>query len=617
MEQNYKNIRFTFSEKIFVPKVIKFQVRFFILTAILIISFVNAQAQFTQRNKLTGTGNSGSSGQGQSVSISDDGNIAIVGGQNDNGGYGAAWIYEKNSSGNWVQLAPKLVGTGAIGNAGQGYSVAISGNGMYAIIGGPYDNSGVGAVWFFRRDNSATWVQEGKLVGLVAPTEFPQQGRCVSINYDGTIAIVGGPEYNRFIIPGAFWTFSRTGSVWVQLGVMQPNPLPYFEEIFAYSLSLSADGNTAVIGNNTGDMDGKALLLTRSGAIWTYSAQLHGFGNGNSNEAQYFGRSVAISADANTVIIGAPGYTANGKYILGCTFVYKKVSGVWGFPNVIVGIEILGESVSISGDGNIAMFGGAFGGSFIYKSTAGVWSQVGSMLVGTGAIGNASQGASVALSAYSCTAVMGGPSDNSGIGAAWLFTCDFPLPVELTSFVSNVSGNFVTLNWTTATETNNSGFDIERRDAKSETQDVWNKIGFVNGNGTTTSPNNYEFTDRNLSSGKYNYRLKQIDFNGNYEYHNLADEVVIGVPEKFSLEQNYPNPFNPSTNLEFGISDLEFVSLKVYNSLGKEVATLVNEIKPAGRYEVTFDGSNLSSGVYFYKIEAGSFSAVKRMILIR
>ncbi|MBK8553219.1 MAG: T9SS type A sorting domain-containing protein [Ignavibacteria bacterium] len=488
---------------------------------------------------------------------------------------------------------------------------------MYAMIGGPYDDNGVGAVWFFRRDNSATWVQEGKLVGLVAPTEYPQQGRCVSINYDGTIAIAGGPEYSRLLFPGAFWTFSRTGSVWSQLGDMKANPLPYFEEIFGYSLSLSADGNTAVIGNNTGDTYGKAIILTRSGAIWTYSAQIHGFGNGNSNIAQFFGHSVGISSDATKVIIGAPGYTGNGKFIIGAAFVFRNQSGIWVYEDVIVGTQILGESVSISGDGNIAMFGGNFGGAFIFTSTAGVWSQEGNMLTGTGAIGNASQGASVALSAYSCTAVMGGPGDNSDNGAAWLFTCEFPLPVELNSFVSNVNGNKVFLNWTTSQETNNYGFDIERSNVTGQTSEVWKKIGFVNGHGTSSAWSNYEFTDRSLTSGKYNYRLKQIEYNGNFEYFNLTEEVVIGVPDKFELSQNYPNPFNPSTNLEFGISNLEFVSLKVYDAMGKEVATLVNEIKPAGRYEVTFDGSNLGSGVYFYKIKAGSFTAVKRMILIK
>jgi len=194
---------------------------------------------------------------------------------------------------------------------------------------------------------------------------------------------------------------------------------------------------------------------------------------------------------------------------------------------------------------------------------------------------------------------------------------DFPLPIELASFTSSVNNNNVNLNWTTASETNNSGFDIESRNGRSETQVVWNKIGFINGNGTTTSPNNYEFTDKNLASGKYNYRLKQIDFNGNYEYHNLSDEVVIGVPETYTISQNFPNPFNPDTKIEYSIPNTQYTILRVYNSLGKEVAILVSEIKPAGRYEVTFDGSNLSSGIYFYKIEAGNFSTVKRMILLK
>ena len=166
---------------------------------------------------------------------------------------------------------------------------------------------------------------------------------------------------------------------------------------------------------------------------------------------------------------------------------------------------------------------------------------------------------------------------------------------------------------------NNSGFEIERRDVRSETQNVWNKISFINGHGTTASPNNYEFTDRNLSSGKYNYRLKQIDFNGNYEYHDLNDEVVIGVPDKFSLEQNYPNPFNPSTVISYSLSENSLVTLKVYDVIGNEVATLVNEKQNSGIYNYQFSTVNyqLSSGVYFYKIEAGSFSVVKRMILLK
>jgi hypothetical protein len=192
------------------------------------------------------------------------------------------------------------------------------------------------------------------------------------------------------------------------------------------------------------------------------------------------------------------------------------------------------------------------------------------------------------------------------------------LPVELSSFVSVVTNNDVTLNWSTASETNNSGFDIERAiDNGQLTIDNWSKVGNVNGNGTINEPREYSFTDRNLASGKYAYRLKQIDYNGNFEYFNLSNEVNVGVPSQFELSQNYPNPFNPSTNVEFGISELGFVSLKVYNALGMEVATLVNEVKPAGYYKVSFNGSNLSSGIYFYSIKAGDFVSTKRMTLIK
>ena len=191
------------------------------------------------------------------------------------------------------------------------------------------------------------------------------------------------------------------------------------------------------------------------------------------------------------------------------------------------------------------------------------------------------------------------------------------LPVELSSFTYSNEKNNVMLYWTTSGEINNSGFDIERRHERIETQDVWTKIGSVSGNGTTTTNQTYSFTDRNLASGIYSYRLKQSDFNGNFEYFNLSNEVVIGVPAKFELSQNYPNPFNPSTNLEFGIPELGFVSLKVYDASGKEAATLVNELKSAGYYSVNFNASDLSSGIYFYRLIIGGFSATKKLMLVR
>ncbi|MBK7500951.1 MAG: T9SS type A sorting domain-containing protein [Ignavibacteriales bacterium] len=141
-------------------------------------------------------------------------------------------------------------------------------------------------------------------------------------------------------------------------------------------------------------------------------------------------------------------------------------------------------------------------------------------------------------------------------------------------------------------------------------------MGFVNGNGTSTETHTYSFTDQNPVPGKSYYKLKQIDFDGSFEYSNIV-EVDLTLPIEFSLEQNYPNPFNPATSIQYTISSKQNVQLLVYNVLGKEIATLVNEEKPAGNYEVNFDASKLSSGVYFYQLQAGSFVETKKMILLR
>ena len=210
--------------------------------------------------------------------------------------------------------------------------------------------------------------------------------------------------------------------------------------------------------------------------------------------------------------------------------------------------------------------------------------------------------------------------DYGGNTVGILLNGDIPLPVELSSFTSETELNNVTLNWSTSSEENNAGYDIEKtmfNVQSSMFNENWSKAGFVNGNGNTNNMSNYTFTDKNLQSGKYKYRLKQTDFNGNFKYYELSNEVSIGIPDKFYLTQNYPNPFNPTTNLGFGISELGFASLKVYDSQGKEVATLVNENKAPGYYNIQFDGSKLSSGVYYYRLESKGFSQTKRMMLLK
>ena len=189
---------------------------------------------------------------------------------------------------------------------------------------------------------------------------------------------------------------------------------------------------------------------------------------------------------------------------------------------------------------------------------------------------------------------------------------DKPLPVELTSFTSTVNNNTVTLNWNTGSEKNNARFIVQRMK-----EGTWNEIGTVAGNGTTNNANSYSFTDKNLYSGIYNYRLKQVDYNGSFEYLNLNGVITIGQPEKFSLSQNYPNPFNPTTNIHFGVPNDGLVTMKIYNLNGREVKTIVNDFRTAGYYTVSFNASDLASGIYYYKLTAGNNSAVNKMVVIK
>jgi hypothetical protein len=190
-------------------------------------------------------------------------------------------------------------------------------------------------------------------------------------------------------------------------------------------------------------------------------------------------------------------------------------------------------------------------------------------------------------------------------------TLDHPVPVELISFNALQVNDKVELNWTTASEVNNFGFEIQK---KLEGYN-WTTIGFKEGYGTTHEKQFYSFSDFNIYKNEILfYRLKQIDFDGSFEY-SKEIEVEIGIPYKYALYKNYPNPFNPTTKLRFTISDLRFVELKVYDVLGKKVATLVNEIKEPGEYEVEWNASKLSSGVYFYRLKAGSFIQTNKMIL--
>lgn len=206
----------------------------------------------------------------------------------------------------------------------------------------------------------------------------------------------------------------------------------------------------------------------------------------------------------------------------------------------------------------------------------------------------------------------------SGVSGRFIREYDLSIvPVELTSFTADVVNSSVVLDWSTATETNNSGFEIER----SEDNVGFAKIGFVPGFGTTTEPKSYSYTDQSVNSGTYFYRLKQIDYNGGFTYSDVV-EVEIDLPVEFSLDQNYPNPFNPTTTIQFSLPVDASLTIGVYNLVGEEVAEITNDNFVAGSHKVNFDASQLTSGIYFYRIDAtgndgSNFTNVKKMTLLK
>ena len=342
-----------------------------------------------QGAKLVGTGAIGNALQGESVAISRDGNTALIGGPHDDNGAGAAWVFTRTGS-TWTQQGPKLVGTGAAASAygaGQGASVALSSDGNTALIGGPGDADYTGAAWVFTRTGT-TWTQQGsKLVGTGAALSGSQQGSSVTLSGDGNTALIGAPADNFDEVAkgdsGAVWVFTRSGTTWTQQGPKLATGAP---DAFGASLALSNDGNTALIGGPAaGDSTGAAWVFTRTGTTWTEQAALAGTG---APIATYEtggasqGWSVALSSDGNTALIGGPAVNYNGVTT------------------------------------------GYAGAAWVFTRSGTTWTQQGPKLVGTPAISGALQGWSVALSSDGNTALIGGNNKAQAptAGVMWVFT---------------------------------------------------------------------------------------------------------------------------------------------------------------------------------------------------
>ena len=390
-----------------------------------------------QGQKLVGDSTSANPQQGYSVALSADGNTALIGGISDNNFAGAAWVFTR-SGGVWSQQGQKLVGTGGSANADQGYSVALSGDGNTALIGGPFDGSGAGAAWVFTR-SGGVWSQQGqKLVGNGAVAGGAQQGWSVALSGDGNTALIGGP-LDGAAGAGAAWVFTRSGGVWSQQGQKLIGTSGSSDAGQGSSVALSSDGTTALIGGPyDNNLAGAAWVFTRSGGVWSQQGQKLD-GAGASAGAQQ-GFSVALSSDGSTALMG--GLADNNQ--AGAAWVFTRAGGTWsqqGQKLVGTGASAVaeqGESVALSGNGNTALIGGPLdssqaGAAWMFIRSGGVWSQQGQKLVGTSASAGAEQGVSVALSGDGATALIGGPFDRSSLGAAWVFTSPLPPSATISS----------------------------------------------------------------------------------------------------------------------------------------------------------------------------------------
>jgi hypothetical protein len=396
-----------------------------IIAGISLVSSNETWATFTQQGpKLVVTG-------GFSIALSADGNTAIVGGPRYNSDVGGAWVYTR-SGGVWTQQGTELVSTSTVGHSPlQGYSVALSADGNTAIVGGPGDDLDTGAAWIYTRIGNV-WTESAKLVDAGAASAF--QGQSVGLSADGNTAIVGGPEFHP---NGAAWVYTRIGGVWTQQGpkLVGTGAVAGFYDGAnqGWSVALSADGNTAIVGGPyDNSYAGATWVYSRTAGVWTQQgAKLVGTGAvGSAGQ----GGAVALSANGNTAVVG--GSQDAGK--AGAAWVYTRTASAWTQqgPKLVgtgaVGGAWQGQAVAVSGEGNTAIVGGPLdnlntGAAWVFTRSGGTWAQQGAKLVGTGALGPANQGQSVAISGDGNTAIVGGPADKlvpneSSIGAAWVYT---------------------------------------------------------------------------------------------------------------------------------------------------------------------------------------------------
>ena len=585
---------------------------------------------------------------GSSVSLDSDGDRLAIGaygnegtGDDANGGSGHVRVFEW-SGGSWSQLGSDIDGEAAADRFG--YSVSLDSDGDRLAIGA-YLNDGGGSnaghvrvyAW-----NGSSWSQLGSDIDGEAADD--KSGISVSLDSDGDRLAIGafhndGGGSNA----GHVRVYAWNGSSWSQLGSDIDGEATDDES--GNSICLDSDGDRLAIGalNNDGggNSAGHVRVYEWSGGSWSQlGSDIDGEYSGD-----HSGVSISLDSDGDRVAIGAYGNggTANNA---GHVRVYEWSGGSWSQ----LGSDIDGEAyydysgsgVSLDSDGDrvaIGAYGNDGTANFaghirIYIWNGGNWIQGGSDIDGEAAfdksggefghsVSIASNGERVAIGAFQND---GGGSDAGHVRV--YDTSDGALPVELTSFeLLETRNDGITLQWVTESEINNLGFNLDRKTPITDWSQIASYINHpaLQGQGSVSHQTIYTFTDNTVQEYEsYDYRLSDVDYDGNVEYHSLQLMGVssTSIPEQFVLYPNYPNPFNPVTTIRYDLSKESFVDIKIYDMLGNVVYNLVNANESPGYKSIQWDatdnqGEPVSAGVYLYKIQAGDFVDTKKMILLK
>jgi hypothetical protein len=522
----------------------------------------------------------------------------LVGGANIFAGTGCGLFVSVNKGSSWT--TPVING----GNP-NGYVTALAINGaeLFAGIRWSHGRDGYsGGGIFHSTDNGESWV-----------TKMALEAR--SFAFSGTNIFAGTYD-------GVFLS-TNNGTSWTSTGLTNN-----------YVSALTISGTSLFAGTWSG-----VFLSTNNGTSWTaineglpkhpydttQYVSVNCFAISGTNLFAGTSGGVFLSTNNGTgwTSVGLTNNYVSALTISGTSLFAGTSGGVFLSTNNGTSWTAVGltnnyvSALTISGT---SLFAGTYYGVFLSTNNGTGWTNVNEGLSKDPY--DTTQYVSVNCFAISSTNLFAGTGHNDMIGGRGSGVWKRPLsemvvPVELIAFTASAHGKEVTLSWTTATELNNQGFEIQRKFGNSN----FVTIGSIRGHGTTTSPNNYTYVDKLTDAGKYFYRLQQIDFGGKYEYSQIV-EVNWSPFTTYKLEQNYPNPFNPTTTISYAIPLLGgarggLVTLKVYDVLGSEVKTLISKELEAGYHSIDFNASDLPSGVYFYQLRAGSFIETKRMLLLK